>query len=207
MLGTNNTFSSTVRQSKAEAAISHQFVCIYIAYKALIQLERKERTGPQLGPCLAVSRNAWSLQAAKLQKQTEKLNKHLKIAYQKAADSEVATTVAQHLKKLEDKQVCDQHWGICKLQRQADVLYCLYILIACCDSRVMLVGGVVHGLSRWHESRQKGVHEQQAQSMPLQMQKHQAFEMIAIAIFVSKKKVFKGKLTKTTVHGMLATKQ
>ncbi len=58
-----------------------------------------------------MSQNAESLQAAKLQKQTEKLNKHLKIAYQKAADSEAvhATTAAQHLKKLEDKQVCDQH--------------------------------------------------------------------------------------------------
>lgn len=51
------------------------------------------------------------MQAAKLQKQTAKLNKHLKIAYQKAADSEVAhaTTVSQHLRKLEDKEVCDQH--------------------------------------------------------------------------------------------------
>lgn len=118
-----------------------------------------------------MSRNAWSLQAVKLQKQTEKLNKHLKIAYQRAADSEAehATTVAHHLKKLEDKQVRDQQWCICKLQRQADALYCLCVLSACCGSCVMLVGDMVHGLSRWCEIRQKGLHEQQAQPMPLQI--------------------------------------
>ncbi len=164
MLGTNNTFSSTVRQNKAEAAISHNLYAYTLHTGFESSWKRHKRTGPQLGLCLAVSRNAWSLQAAKLQKQTEKLNKHLKIAYQKAADSEAAhaTTVAQHLKKLEDKQVCDQNWGICKLQRQADALYCLYVLSACCDSHVMLVGGMVHGLSRWHASRRKGVQEQQA---------------------------------------------
>ncbi len=49
-----------------------------------------------------------SLQAAKLHKQSDKLTRHLKAAQQKAADAEVAyaTSVAQHLKKLEDKEVC-----------------------------------------------------------------------------------------------------
>ncbi|DBA77071.1 TPA: hypothetical protein ACH3X1_009658 [Trebouxia sp. C0004] len=58
-------------------------------------------------------------EAAKLQKQTEKLNKHLKIAYQKAADNEVAhaSTVAQQLKKLEDKQKEVGQW-----QQQVQVL-------------------------------------------------------------------------------------
>ncbi|KAA6417193.1 MAG: hypothetical protein FRX49_12830 [Trebouxia sp. A1-2] len=61
------------------------------------------------------------LQAVKLQKQTEKLNKHLKIAYQKAADSEAAhaTTVSQHLKKLEDKQKEVGQW---QWQEQVQVL-------------------------------------------------------------------------------------
>ncbi|DBA69844.1 TPA: hypothetical protein ACH3X2_012558 [Trebouxia sp. C0005] len=59
--------------------------------------------------------------AVKLQKQTEKLNKHLKIAYQKAADSEAAhaTTVSQHLKKLEDKQKEVGQW---QWQEQVQVL-------------------------------------------------------------------------------------
>ena len=47
------------------------------------------------------------LQASKLQKQAEKLNKHLKTAHETAAEAEVvhASTVAQHVKKLEDKEV------------------------------------------------------------------------------------------------------
>lgn len=47
------------------------------------------------------------LQASKLQKQAEKLNKQLKTAHQTAAEAEVvhARAVAQHVKKLEDKEV------------------------------------------------------------------------------------------------------
>ena len=47
------------------------------------------------------------MQASKLQKQAEKLNRHLKVAHQTAAEAEVvhANTVAQHVKQLEDKEV------------------------------------------------------------------------------------------------------
>ena len=48
------------------------------------------------------------VQAAKLQKYSDKLSRHFKAAQQKAAEAEAvhATATAHHLKKLEDKEVC-----------------------------------------------------------------------------------------------------